>query len=136
MTAKIKIRQLVEFEIEVDDHDGWEFEMEDFDRKLVNGEVSTYDANGEVTVLLTEVVSREHEVNYVLDADLKAEMYYLLADRERVFAHRDHNEVVREYGRRTGTEVTFSKDASTYHKPGVFLDYGDPDEAWATINNK
>lgn len=134
MTQRIKVRQLVEFEVEVDDREGWEFEMADFEREVSEGELDSGGAVGEVKVVYTEIVSREHIVNYVFDCDLVAEKYLLLADGEDVFESRDHDEVVREWGRRTGTEVTFTRDATLRGRGGVFLSYGDPDESWAIIN--
>jgi hypothetical protein len=64
--------------------------------------------------------------------DKERELYLLQADGVDVFANRSHNEVVREWGRRTNNEVTFTTDAaeSWNRNNSVWFDYGDPDRSW------
>jgi len=132
MTLKVKVRQTIEFIVEVDDSDP--FEVERFHEELKNGEVDTshYGASGNFDVLLTEVLEEEHQTNYVIGMDKERELYLLQADGVDVFANRSHNEVVREWGRRTNNEVTFTTDAaeSWNRNNSVWFDYGDPDRSW------
>jgi hypothetical protein len=138
MTQKITVRQLVEFTVEVDDREGNEWDLEEFDRKVAEGELDIYDdAKGGHKVLVTEIVSRDHEIDYVLDTDLKREMHLLRADGEIIFEHRNHDEVVLEWGRRTGTKITFTPlgERGGYGS-ATWMSYGDPDEAWDLISGR
>lgn len=132
MTLKVKIRQTVEFIVEVDDREPSEVEY--FKEQLARGEVDVNHngVEGFYDVLLTEVLEEKHEINYVVGADLEREVYQLEADGEVVFEDRSHNEVVREWGRRTGNEVKFTSDGREYQRgdTSVWFDYGDPDRSW------
>jgi hypothetical protein len=132
MTLKVKVRQTIEFIVEVDDSS--EYEVECFNEEVKNGEVDMNHSGvkGESKVLLTEIVEREHQTNYVIGMDKERELYLLQADGVDVFANRSHNEVVREWGRRTNNEVTFTTDAaeSWNRNNSVWFDYGDPDRSW------
>ena len=136
MSLRVKIRQMVEFVVEIDDRNEWE--VEDFNNRLGEGKITIFDGdidNDSFETLRTEVVDRDHSPNYVFDVNDDEELFLLRADREIVFSHRDHNEVVREWGRLNGKEVSFSKDSEDWYR-NIFLDYGDPDECWDLLKNR
>lgn len=133
MTDYHKIRVVVEFEVPVS---GLE-EAADFSWNLQNGSLEPSDYDYEI--VFTEHLSTRHEVDFVLGIDMERELHQLYADGEIVFEHRDHDEVVREYGRRAGVEVNFYtaetvSSVSRYSK-NWFLSYGDPDECWKTLKH-
>lgn len=79
-------------------------------------------------IVKTEVVSREeigrrHEIDYALGTDLEAELYYLLADGERIFESRSHDAVVEHCG-------SLGDDVSRVHRYG---DLDDPDKSWRVL---
>lgn len=136
MSLRVKIRQMVEFVVEIDDHNEWE--VEDFNNRLGEGKINIFDGDVDddsVKTLHTEVVDRDHSPNYVFDVNDDEELFILRADREIVFSHRDHNEVVREWGRRTNNEVSFSTTEEHWWT-NTFLDYGDPDECWDRLKGR
>lgn len=125
MTEFAKIRKVIEFEVKVD---------EDFEWTKEAGFEEYYDYD--ITTVLTEVVERRHEVDYVFDINREKELYYLLADGEKVFEHRNHDEIVKEYARLTGAEITwheFGEGPSWWGQDNHFYTYGDPDESWAQL---
>ena len=132
MPQKIVVRQVVEIELLIDDSDPEN--VKDFDRDLKEGFLDgLWDHSSAVGVnlLVTEVVSRDHTTNYSIAPDTQREVFVLYADGEAVYEHRDRSEVIREWGRRTDTEVTFSKLAGYSNEAsGIFFDYGDPDKFW------
>lgn len=77
----------------------------------------------DVKVISREEIGRRHEIDYVLGADLKAELYYLLADGKRIFESRSHDACI-EHAASLGDNVS-----------GVFRfgDLDDPDKSWRVI---
>lgn len=76
-------------------------------------------------IVKTEVISREeigrrHEIDYALGTDLESELYYLLADGERIFESRSHDAVV-EHAGSLGDDVS---------RVFLFGDLDDPDKSW------
>lgn len=139
MTLKVTIRQTIEYVVEVDDAKGHEYEVEWFNQELAEGRVDVHrEGVNDHKVLITQVVSREHEINYSLDVDNDREVHILLADGENVFEHRDHNEVVRHWAKLTGKEVVFVKESEALwnRSETVWFDYGDPDAAWDIIKGR
>jgi hypothetical protein len=74
----------------------------------------------DVKVLSREEIGRRHEIDYDLGTDLDAELYYLLADGERIFESRSHDAVVEHCGS-LGDDVS-----RVFH----FGDLDDPDKSW------
>lgn len=131
MSTKVKLRLVVEVETTIAD-DEWE----SFDYKLKNDTdsiIMDYDSK----VIVAEIMEKSHEKDYVLDADYDREVYILLEDGKNVFEHRNHDEIVREYGRLTGTNVIFwdrgAIEPPHTEKGMYFMSYGDPDESWDII---
>jgi hypothetical protein len=78
----------------------------------------------EVKVISREEIGRRHEIDYVLGTDLEAELYYLLADGERIFESRSHDVVV-DHG------ISLGEDASRIFR---FGDLDDHDKSWRTMS--
>ncbi len=70
-----------------------------------------------------EEIGRRHEIDYSLGTDLDAELYYLLADGERIFESRSHDACV-DHAASLGDDVR-----------GVFRfgDLDDPDKSWRVM---
>lgn len=91
MTERITIRQMVEYEIVVDED---EKDMPEIWQDI--SDVMDY------KTLSKEVVKREHKVDYVLDIDEAREVWILRGDGEIVFESRSHDLRNKEYLRLTG----------------------------------
>lgn len=76
-----------------------------------------------VKVISREEIGRRHEIDYSLGTDLEAELYYLLADGERIFESRSHDACV-DHAASLGDDVR-----------GVFRfgDLDDPDKSWRVM---
>ncbi|QOT19567.1 hypothetical protein [Paenarthrobacter sp. YJN-5] len=72
------------------------------------------------TVVSREEIGRRHEVDYALGTDLEAELYYLLADGERIFESRSHDAVVEHC-------ASLGDDVSRIFR---FGDLDEPDKSW------
>lgn len=133
MTEQIKIRQIVEFQVNIDDRDPGA--VEEFKERISQGRVDSQDADGPVTLVLTEVVMQKRLPNYILDCDYENELHILISDGEEVFSHRDHKQVVLKWAELTGEVANFYKNFNDPErwKSNSFLDYGDPDKSWAII---
>ncbi|WP_422759207.1 hypothetical protein [Paenarthrobacter sp. C1] len=76
-------------------------------------------------IVKAEVVSREeigrrHEIDYAVGTDLEAELYYLLADGEKIFESRSHDACV-EHAGSLGDDIS---------RVFLFGDLDDPDKSW------
>lgn len=74
-------------------------------------------------VISREEIGREHVIDYAWDCDLEAELYFLLADGERIFAHRSHDAVI-EHAAALGDDVRGVQ---------LFGDLEDPDKSWRVL---
>ena len=92
MSERITIRQMVEYEIVVEEYEK--------DNPSTWQDIS--DVGYDYTTLSKEVVKREHRVDYVLDVDEEREVWILRGDGEIVFESRSHDLRNREYLRLTG----------------------------------
>lgn len=77
----------------------------------------------DVKVISREEIGRRHEIDYALGTDLDAELYYLLADGERIFESRSHDAVVEHCG-------SLGDDVSRVFR---FGDLDDPDLSWRRL---
>lgn len=91
MSERITIRQMVEYEIVVDE--------DEKDQPEIWQDISDV---MDYKTLSKEVVKREHKVDYVLDIDEAREVWILRGDGEIVFESRSHDLRNKEYLRLTG----------------------------------
>jgi hypothetical protein len=77
----------------------------------------------DVKVISREEIGRRHEVDYAWDCDLQAELYFLLADGERIFSSRSHDAVI-ERAAALGDDVRGVQ---------MFGDLEDPDKSWRVL---
>ena len=77
----------------------------------------------DVKVISREEIGRHHEIDYALGTDLEAELYYLLADGERIFESRSHDAVVEHC-------ASLGDDVSRVFRYG---DLDDPDKSWRVM---
>ncbi|QOD06057.1 hypothetical protein [Pseudarthrobacter sp. BIM B-2242] len=110
MTDFVTYRETVEFTVQLSP-DGFE---DDTDGPYFGED------RRDVKVISREEIGRRHEPDYVLDCDMKAGLYRLLKDGERVFAHRSHDAVL---------EHAASLGEKTSHM-ARFGDLDDPEKSW------
>jgi hypothetical protein len=78
----------------------------------------------DVKVISREEIGRRHEVDYTLGADLKREVYQLIAEGAVVFEHRSQDAVLDH-------AASLGEDTSGFFR---FGDLEDPDKSWEVIN--
>lgn len=129
MTDYRKVRQVIEFEIEID---------EDYEWKSLDP-IDPMDYTDSLKVIHTELLEERHEVDYVFGCDYEREVHQLFADGKLIFEHRNHDEVCHEYGRQAGVKITLhplGEGSGMWGQGGNFMSYGDPDASWDIIRPK
>jgi hypothetical protein len=122
MTERIKIREVIEYEIEVEE---WEKEYpEEWPDYL--------DALGDVKTVRKDVLEREHLVDYLLDVDIDREVWILREDGVIVFESRSHDLRDDEYLKRKGIERGTWETSAWLNKE--YDDRVDQDKTWRTLN--
>lgn len=111
MADFITYRETVEFTVALP--------RNDYEAEQMYGEEDRRD----VKVISREEIGRRHEPDYSLDCDLKAEQYYLLKDRERVFASRSHDAVL-DHAASLGVDIS---------QMFRFDDLENPDRSWDAV---
>lgn len=74
-------------------------------------------------VISREEIGRRHEIDYAWDCNLEAELYFLVADGERIFSSRSHDAVIER-------AATLGDDVAGVQ---LFGDLDDPDKSWRVL---
>lgn len=122
MSTRITYRQVIEFTVEVNEEEQELDYWDDIDRSR--------DEANDLRAIFTEVVKREHVIDWCLNCDNEKELYMLLADGEVVYQHSSHDMVVLRYEYLTGEKLFGTSKFFLYD------DLDRPEHSWNVIKSK